>query len=220
MERAIAGYHLDPDGDWVAELTCGHDQHVRHRPPFQLRPWVVDADGRRARLGTPLECPRCDRAELPEGLPLVRTTAEWDEHTMPAGLRRAHRVASGTWGRITVREGRLRFVSGKPALDVELGPQDVQAIAPDVEHEVRPLGSVRFSIDFFAVRRLPPVRAAVVSGAGHGEDLHGQGDTAVADRGGDPACWAGLVCPECGTVVEGGDHRAGCAYGEPRASPP
>ena len=73
VERSITGYHQDEMGDWVAELACGHDQHVRHRPPFQLRAWVLDPDGRLGRLGTPLDCPLCDRCELPEGLRRVRT---------------------------------------------------------------------------------------------------------------------------------------------------
>ncbi len=32
--------------------------------------------------------------------------------------------------------------------------------------------------------------------------------------GGDPACWAGLVCQECGAVISEG-HRAGCSL-DPR----
>ena len=31
-----------------------------------------------------------------------------------------------------------------------------------------------------------------------------------AETGGDAACWAHQVCPECGAVETGG-HRAGCA---------
>jgi hypothetical protein len=27
------GYHQDEEQNWVAELSCGHQQHVRHRPP-------------------------------------------------------------------------------------------------------------------------------------------------------------------------------------------
>lgn len=61
MQRAIVGFQRDEAGDWVAELACGHRQHVRHRPPWQVRPWVVDEEGRRERLGRPLECPLCDR---------------------------------------------------------------------------------------------------------------------------------------------------------------
>ena len=62
MQRAIVGYHRDELGDWVAELDCGHQRHVRHQPPFQLRPWVLDAEGRRDRLGEPLDCGLCDQA--------------------------------------------------------------------------------------------------------------------------------------------------------------
>jgi Protein of unknown function (DUF3565) len=93
VERVIVGYHQDEEGDWVADLSCGHQRHVRHRPPFQQRPWVVDAEGRRERLGTLLECGLCDQ---------------------------------------------------------------------------------------------------------------------TADAGGEPACFAHLVCPECGAVLEGGLHRPGC----------
>ncbi|MGH9108716.1 MAG: DUF3565 domain-containing protein [Acidimicrobiales bacterium] len=156
MRRAITSFRQDDAGDWVAELSCGHDQHVRHRPPFQVRPWVVEASGRASRLGAPLECPLCDRAELPAGLRLARTTPEWDEVTMPAGLRRDHRVAGGTWGRIAVRSGRLRFVlPGDPGVDVEVVAGAGQAIPPEMTHHVEPIGSVRFAIDFLAVGRDP-----------------------------------------------------------------
>jgi hypothetical protein len=60
VQRAIVGFHLDDDGDWVAELACGHRRHVRHRPPLFPEPWVLDADARRERIGSPLECRLCD----------------------------------------------------------------------------------------------------------------------------------------------------------------
>ncbi len=63
MKRAIRGFHLDDQGDWVAKLECGHGQHVRHDPPWQLRPWVLTEAGRAAFLGTTLDCVRCDRGE-------------------------------------------------------------------------------------------------------------------------------------------------------------
>ena len=116
MERVITGFHQDAEGEWVAELSCGHRQHVRQRPPFQLRDWVLHADGRRARLGTPIACPLCDRAEPPGGLPGVLAGSERD-----------------------------------------------------------------------------------------GPDQGGE-----PDEGGEQACWAGLLCPECGVVLDGGPHRKGC----------
>lgn len=61
MQRAIVGFHRDDEGEWVAELACGHRRHVRHRPPLFPEPWVLDAASREARLGTPLECGRCDQ---------------------------------------------------------------------------------------------------------------------------------------------------------------
>jgi hypothetical protein len=63
MERAICGYHKDEQSDWVAELECGHTQHVRHNPPWQLRPWVTTPKGRQEHLGHLLTCKKCDRNE-------------------------------------------------------------------------------------------------------------------------------------------------------------
>ncbi|WP_097459806.1 DUF3565 domain-containing protein [Mangrovitalea sediminis] len=63
MQRDIVGFRRDEDGDWVAVLACGHGQHVRHKPPFINRPWVLTAAGRQAHLGQALECLKCDRGE-------------------------------------------------------------------------------------------------------------------------------------------------------------
>lgn len=58
-ERRITGFHQDDEGHWVAELECGHQQHVRHDPPWQVRPWVLDEVTRTARIGTLLACRLC-----------------------------------------------------------------------------------------------------------------------------------------------------------------
>jgi hypothetical protein len=59
IPRRIAGLHQDAEDDWVADLECGHTQHVRHNPPWQVREWVTSAAGRASRLGTTLECVKC-----------------------------------------------------------------------------------------------------------------------------------------------------------------
>jgi tellurite resistance-related uncharacterized protein len=118
---------------------------------------------------------------------------EWDENSLPGGLRRAHSLAAGTWGRIFVDGGQLRFrAATAPPIEVELDAGSVQAIPPGVEHQVEPIGPVRFSHQFLTVE----------AAAARGEEL--------LEQGGDPACWAGLVCPECGGVADDGrGHRPG-----------
>ena len=200
MQRTIAAYSLDEEHEWVAHLSCGHNQHVRHRPPFQLREWVVDPQGRSAHIGTPLNCPLCDRAEMPDGLRLIRTSVKWDERTMPRGLRRAHRIAAGTWGRIVIHDGHLRFAAQtEPELRTVLSGGSTQAIPPEVEHEIEPLAEVRFSIDFFSI-------AEEEDGGRSNQTLHGQD----FESGGETACWAHLLCQECGAVLDGGPHATGC----------
>ncbi|HEY8196805.1 MAG TPA: DUF3565 domain-containing protein [Gemmatimonadales bacterium] len=60
MNRRITGFHEDEERYWVAELECGHSQHIRHDPPWQLRPWVTTPDGRASWIGRQLDCPVCD----------------------------------------------------------------------------------------------------------------------------------------------------------------
>ncbi len=60
MNQPIVGYHQDEESDWVADLACGHGQHVRHQPPFFSRPWVLTESGRNQYLGTVLNCKKCE----------------------------------------------------------------------------------------------------------------------------------------------------------------
>lgn len=64
MRQRIIDFHQDEHGDWVADLECGHGQHVRHDPPWSERPWVVTPQGRERMLGETLACKKCDE-ELP-----------------------------------------------------------------------------------------------------------------------------------------------------------
>jgi hypothetical protein len=59
VDRRIVGYHQDEQGDWVAELECGHNQHVRHNAPWINRPWVLTAEGRAQKIGETLPCKLC-----------------------------------------------------------------------------------------------------------------------------------------------------------------
>lgn len=61
MLRKIVGYHQDEEQHWVAELECGHNQHVRHDPPWTNRPWVTTQEGRNQVLGQELNCKKCEQ---------------------------------------------------------------------------------------------------------------------------------------------------------------
>jgi hypothetical protein len=55
----LLDFHQDAHGHWVADLSCGHTQHLRHQPPWQNRPWVLAAEQRQARLGKAFACGWC-----------------------------------------------------------------------------------------------------------------------------------------------------------------
>lgn len=86
---------------------------------------------------------------LPPGVVAYRRTPIFDQDTIPAGLRREHRTASGVWGLITVVEGRLRFRSLRPTHEAVLVPGTPMAVAPEQPHEVVPDGPVRFFVEFY-----------------------------------------------------------------------
>jgi tellurite methyltransferase len=66
MQRPIIGYMQDEEQHWVALLSCGHRQHVRHNPPLVSRPWVLTPEGREKHLGSMLNCVKCARGEPPD----------------------------------------------------------------------------------------------------------------------------------------------------------
>lgn len=59
MKQGIVDFHQDEDGQWVADLACGHTRHVRHNPPWISRPWVTTAEGRQGFIGRVVSCKTC-----------------------------------------------------------------------------------------------------------------------------------------------------------------
>jgi tellurite resistance-related uncharacterized protein len=146
MERAIAGYHRDEDGVWVAELVCGHPQHVRHDPPWQDRAWVESEDGRSAKLGTPLDCVYCEMAAMPPDCAAYKRTPSFTHETVPAGLLRDHHTKPGVWAQIIVEEGKLEYTCSRGVFVVRPGIAGI--VEPELPHHVRPLSAVRFHVVF------------------------------------------------------------------------
>ncbi|MWV12964.1 DUF3565 domain-containing protein [Pseudomonas sp. R-28-1W-6] len=66
----LVDFRQDQEGHWVAVLSCGHTQHLRHLPPWQSRPWVVDAEQRQRQLGQPFACGWCAAAQADSTAPV------------------------------------------------------------------------------------------------------------------------------------------------------
>lgn len=87
---------------------------------------------------------------LPATAVHYKSTPEFTEQTIPAGLLKSHTTAAGVWGRIRVIEGSLRYRITEPLVEVHLlTPEAPGVVEPQVRHEVEPVGPVRFCVDFF-----------------------------------------------------------------------
>ena len=156
MIRSILGFHLDEAGDWVAEMSCFHNRHIRHQPPFREAAWVLSAEGREAHTGSPIECPLCDRAEFPEGMALLGNAGPWDQDSLPGGFLQAHRTPEGRWGRLLVTEGSIDFQfeseTMAPPRTRRLEAGSDQPIPPGAPHRLQPVGAVRLELQFWGRR--------------------------------------------------------------------
>jgi tellurite resistance-related uncharacterized protein len=149
MQRAMTGFHRDSEEHWVAELACGHAQHVRHQPPFFLRPWVLTEDGRAGRIGQTLDCVSCDARKMPEGYVSYKRTPPFTHATVPQGLLREHRTKAGVWALIHVQRGALAFHEVGAATPRAVGAGEQAVVLPEIEHRVEPQGEVEFFVEFW-----------------------------------------------------------------------
>ena len=86
---------------------------------------------------------------LPANVVPYKRTPEFDQHSIPAGLRRSHTTRTGTWARIVVLEGTLLYRILEPEVTEHLLSDQVPGIVePGVAHEVAAPGAVRFYVEF------------------------------------------------------------------------
>ena len=89
------------------------------------------------------------RRKLPDGCVAYRQTPTFTASSIPAGLLQAHQTKAGTWGRIVVLHGTLRYRILEPEVeDHLLQAGDHGVIEPQVLHEVAPVGEVTFFVEF------------------------------------------------------------------------
>jgi tellurite resistance-related uncharacterized protein len=87
---------------------------------------------------------------LPLSVAFYKSTPEFDETSIPAGLRRDHTTAAGVWAKIVVLEGALVYCITEPAPERHpLRAGDEGIIEPQMKHYVELCGPVRFRVDFY-----------------------------------------------------------------------
>ena len=87
--------------------------------------------------------------DLPESLSSVRKTPEFNEGSIPKGLLKAHQTKAGVWAKIVIVKGKLQYKINEPEEVVILDTEKFGIVEPTVFHEVKPLGSVIFYVEFY-----------------------------------------------------------------------
>ena len=87
---------------------------------------------------------------LPTTVSFYAKSPEFTEDTVPKNLLESHRTKAGTWAKIVVMEGKLRYRIREPEIEEnKLSPDRHGVVEPDVPHQVQPLGRVRFFLAFY-----------------------------------------------------------------------
>jgi tellurite resistance-related uncharacterized protein len=87
---------------------------------------------------------------LPESLNPVRKTPEFNEGSIPKGLLKAHQTKKGVWGKIVIIEGKLQYKINEPEEEINILDSDkFGVLEPTILHEIKPLGSVKFYVEFY-----------------------------------------------------------------------
>jgi tellurite resistance-related uncharacterized protein len=87
--------------------------------------------------------------QLPGNVAPYKRTPEFTQESVPAGLLHAHQTKESVWAKIVVLEGRLQYTINEPELEVIILDQSIYGVVePTVLHEVKPLGNVRFYVEF------------------------------------------------------------------------
>lgn len=87
---------------------------------------------------------------LPPHVVQYQRTPEFDENTLPHGLTHDHQTQAPVWARIVMLEGRMEYTIEAPVKEtLVLDPGRHGVVEPMVPHEVRPLGKVRFYVEFY-----------------------------------------------------------------------
>lgn len=87
---------------------------------------------------------------LPENLTEFKRTSEFTGDTVPKGLLKNHKTPTGTWAVINILSGSLIYRILEPEVEkIELSKSNPGIIEPDILHEVKLIGDVKFFVAFY-----------------------------------------------------------------------
>lgn len=87
---------------------------------------------------------------LPNNVAAYKRTPEFDEVNVPSGLLKAHQTKERVWAKIIVHEGQLQYTINEPKTEViVLNKHHSGIVEPSVLHAVKPMGNVRFFVEFY-----------------------------------------------------------------------
>lgn len=86
---------------------------------------------------------------LPDNVVAYKKTPEFDENSVPNGLLNNHQTKEGVWGKIVLLEGKLLYTINEPKEEIYLDANNFGVVEPTVYHQVKPLGKVRFYVEFY-----------------------------------------------------------------------
>lgn len=86
---------------------------------------------------------------LPPNVRTYKKTPIFDQDSVPKGILMDHQTKPGVWGKINIIEGRLLYIiQSEPIEEVELDTEIFGVVEPEVLHHVKPMGKVKFFVEF------------------------------------------------------------------------
>ena len=93
---------------------------------------------------------KSDMKDLPTNVSAYKNTPEFTEETIPVGLLKDHNTKAGVWGKIVILSGELEYTIQEPEVEViVLCDSNHGVVEPTILHHIKPLGSVRFYVEFY-----------------------------------------------------------------------
>ncbi len=89
---------------------------------------------------------------LPPDAIAYKKTPIFTQETIPKALLEQHSTKEGSWGKIWIITGQLRYrILTDPPEEQTLTPDSPGIIAPQIPHYVTPIDDVKFFVEFYHI---------------------------------------------------------------------